>query len=100
MDNDVWTEDPLPDRQLCIHDTPQSNNQCSYLCPYMNLNFEMDLPYSPTPEAEVFGYEIMDLSGISSDLHDVMTTTNDEDIPDLKDISDCLDSSQHKMWFA
>ena len=44
----------------------------------------MDLPYSPSLEAAVFGYEIMDLSDISSDLCDVMITTSDEDIPDCK----------------
>ena len=100
LDDDVWTEDPEPDGQLCIHDTPQLNHQCSYPCPYRNLNFEMDLPQSQTPEAVVFGYEIMDLSAISSDLCDIMTTTSDKDILDPEDISDCLDSSQHEAWFA
>ena len=93
LDDDVWTEGPILDRQLCIHKTPQANYQCSYPCLYMNLSFEMDLPYSPSPQAPVFRYDIMDLGDISSDLQDIMTTTSDEDIPDLEDISDCLDSS-------
>ena len=58
----------------------------------------MDLPPLPTPEAAEFGYDIMDLS--DADLKDIMTTTSDEDIPDLEDISDHLDISQLEAWFA
>ena len=55
----------------------------------------MNLPQSLLWDTAVFGYEIMDLSDISSD---IMTTSSDDDIPDLKDISDSLDNLQD--WFA
>ena len=35
LDDDLWSEDPIPDRCLCIHKTPDEiNHQCSYPCPY------------------------------------------------------------------
>ena len=37
---------------------------------------------------------------MDADLEDIMSTTSDEDIPDLEDISDHLDSSQLEVWFA
>ena len=95
LKDDVWTKDPIPDRQLCIHETPQPNNQCPYPCPYTNLSFGMNLLQSPPWDTAVFGYEIIDLSNISSN---IMTTSSDNDIPDLRDISDCLDNLQD--WFA
>ena len=55
----------------------------------------MNLPQSPKQDTTVFRYEIMDLSNISSD---IMTTSSDSDIPNLEDISDCLDSLQD--WFV
>ena len=50
----------------------------------------------------MFCYEKMDFSDISSDLPDIMTTTSDDDIPDLEDILDSahLDNIQHGVWFA
>ena len=29
LDDDVWLEDPIPDRHLCIHEPSQPNYQCS-----------------------------------------------------------------------
>ena len=60
----------------------------------------MDLP-QPTwgQVATVLNYEQMDFSDISSDFPDIMTTTSDNDIPDLVDISECLDNMQHDTWF-
>ena len=46
----------------------------------------MHLPQSTAEDAAVFCNELMDLSDISSDLPDIMTTTSDDDIPDLVDI--------------
>ena len=80
LDDDIWLEDPVPDRHLCIHEQSQPRYQYSYPCPY-----SLDL-LDPTPEDALASYyETMDLSDIS-DLQDVMTTTGDEDIPDLVDI--------------
>ena len=95
LDDDIWMEDQVPDRHLCIHDTSQLDQLCHYPCPYTNLKFEMDIPPAPTLEAADFGYDMMDLNDVSADLKDIMTTTSDEDIPVLEDICDCLESNQH-----
>ena len=57
-----------------------SHYQCSYPCPY-----RLDLPHSSPEDATAPYYKMMDHSDIS-DIQDVMTTTSDEDIPDLEDI--------------
>ena len=75
LDDKVWSEDPIPDRQLCIHETPnEPNHQCSYPCPYRTTCFRIDLPQSTPQDAAVFCYEQMDISDISSDLPDIMMT--------------------------
>ena len=43
------------------------------------------MPHSAPGDAPAPYYEMMDLINIS-DFQDVMTTTSDEDIPDLEDI--------------
>ena len=98
LDDEVWSEDLILDRQLCIHKTPQMpNHQCSKPCPYSTTSFRIDLPQSTPQDAAVFFYEPMDFSDISSDLPDIMTTTSDYDIPDLENI---LNNLQHRVWFA
>ena len=45
LDGVVWSEDPNPDRHLCIHVTSHELNlQGSYSYPYRNTTFRMDLP--------------------------------------------------------
>ena len=100
LDDDIWSEDQIPDRHLFIHDTSQPTHLYHYSCPYVNLNFEMDLPWSPTLGAAEYGHGIMDLSNVSVDMEDIMTTTSDEDISDLEDISGHPDSSQLEACFA
>ena len=80
LDDNIWLEDPVPDRHLYIHEQSQPHYQCSYPCPY-----SLDLPHSAPEYTTVPYYEMTDLSDIS-DLQDVMTTTSDEDIPDLEDM--------------
>ena len=80
LDDNIWLEDPVPNRHLCIHEKSQPHFLCSYLCPY-----SLDLPLSTLEDAPAPYYEMMGLSDISN-LQDVMTTTSDEDIPDLEDI--------------
>ena len=67
----------------------------------------MDYPQSKPQGAAVFHYNLMDFSDISSDLPDIMMTTSDDDIPDLKDILDTehLETSNmeyglhnHSIW--
>ena len=98
LDDDIWSEDHIPDRHLCIHDTSQLNHLCNYPCPYADLSFARNLTPSLTPEAAEFWHDIMDL--MDADLEDIMSTTSAEDILDLEDISDYLDSGQLEAWFA
>ena len=74
------SSDPVPDRHLCIHEQSQPHYQCSYPGPY-----SLDLLHFTLEDAHIPYYEMIDLSDIW-DLQDVMTTTSDEDIPDLEDI--------------
>ena len=55
LDDEVWSEDPIPDRQLCIHETPhEPNHQCSYHCPYSATSFRTDLEQSTPQDAAMF----------------------------------------------
>ena len=80
--------------------THLNQTTCVYPCPYANLNFEMDLPPAPALAAVDFGYDPMDLNDVSADLEDIITMTSDKEILDPEDISDCIDDSQNKHWFA
>ena len=80
LDDDIWLEDPVSDRDLYIHKQSQLHYQCSYPCPY-----SLNLPHSTPEDTPTPYYKMMDLSDIS-DVQDVMTTTSDEDIPDLEAI--------------
>ena len=77
LNDDIWLEEPVPVRHLCIHEQSQANFLCSYPCPY-----SLDLPPLTPEDTSASYYEMMDLNDIS-DFQDVMTTTSDEDIPDL-----------------
>ena len=103
LDDEIWLEDPIPDRQLCIQKAPhEPNHQCSYPCPYSTTTFRIDLPQSTPQDEAVLNYGLMDFSDIPSDLPDIMMTTSDNDIPDLEDIlnSEHLNNIQHRVWFA
>ena len=80
VDDNIWLENPVPDRHSYICKQLQPLYQCSFPCPY-----PLDLPQSAPVDAPAPYYEVMDLSDIS-DFQDVMTTTSDGDIPDLEDI--------------
>ena len=80
LDDTIWLEDSVPDRHLCILKQSHLHYQCSYPCPY-----GMDLSHSSPEDTPASYYKMMDFSDIS-DIQDVMTTTSDEDIPDLEDI--------------
>ena len=32
LDDDVWMDEPVPDRYLCIHEQSQPHDLCSYPC--------------------------------------------------------------------
>ena len=60
LDDEVWSEDPIPDRQLCIYKTPhEPNHHCSYPCLYNTTSFRIDLAQSTTQDAAVFCYKQM-----------------------------------------
>ena len=59
LDDDIWLEDPVPDRHLCIHGQSQSHYQCSYICPY-----SLDLPPSALEDVPAPYHQMMDLSDI------------------------------------
>ena len=43
LHDEVWSDDQIPDRHLCIHETPhEPNHQCSYPCTCKNTTFRMD----------------------------------------------------------
>ena len=66
LENDIWSEDPIPERLLCIHERPhESNLQFSYSCSYNTTIFRMDFPQSTPEGATVLNYEQMDFSHIS-----------------------------------
>ena len=57
LGDDIWMEEPVTDRHLCIHEQSQPHDLCPYPCPY-NLDQLHPTPeYAPTPQ-------YMDLSDI------------------------------------
>ena len=75
LHDDVWMEEPIPDRHLCIHEDSQ-HDLCLYPCPCSLDQLHLSLDYAP---------QYMDLSDIFN-LPDVITTASDEDIPNLEDV--------------
>ena len=90
LDDDVWMEEPVPDRLLCIHEQSQPHDLCACPCPYSLNQLHSAPEYTSEPQ-------YMDLSDIFN-FPDVITTASDEDIPSLKDVfwTLNLDSSLHK----
>ena len=91
LDDDVWMEDPVPDRHLCIDKQLQPHDLCPYPCPYSLDQLHPAPEYASAPQ-------YIDQSDIF-DFPDVMTTTSDEDIPNLEDVFWTLkmDISLHKL---
>ena len=75
LHDNVWMEEPVPKRHLCIHENSQYD-LCPYPCPYSLDQLHLDPVYAP---------QYMDLSNIF-DLPDVKTTASNDDIPNLEDI--------------
>ena len=80
LDDDVWMEEPVPDRHLCIHEQSQAHDLCPYPCLYSLDQLHPTPKYAPAPQH-------MDLSN-SFNFPDVMITTSDEDIPRQEDFLD------------
>ena len=75
LDDNVWMEEPVPDRHLCTHEDSQQD-LCPYPCLYSLDQLHLTLDYTP---------QYMDLSNVF-DLPDVITIVSNEDIPNLEDI--------------
>ena len=82
LDDDVSLGKPVTNRHFCIHEQSWPHDQCPYPCPYILDQLYFAPENAPTPR-----YKMMEPSDIFG-FHDVMTTTCDEDIPDLDDVLD------------
>ena len=92
LNDDVWMEEPVPDRHLCIHEHSQ-NDLYPYPCPYSLDQLHLIWDYAP---------QYMDLSNIF-DFPDVIKTTSDEDILMWKmflnfNTDSCLHSKSCYSW--
>ena len=72
LEDDHWTMEEIPDRQLCIHEHSVPHELCPYPCLYLDY-------------ASSSYYDTLDLSDIS-EFEDMMTTSSYEDIPALDNI--------------
>ena len=75
LDEDVWMEEPVPERHLCIHENSQ-HDLCPYLCPY-SLNL-LDLTQEDDPQY-IYLNDIFEFP-------DVVVSASDDDVPSLEDI--------------
>ena len=75
LGDNVWMEEPVPERHLCIHENSQKD-LCPYPCPYI-LN-----PLHLTQEDTL---QCIDLKYILK-FHDVTVSASDKDVPSLEDI--------------
>ena len=71
LDDKHWDMEEIPDRHLCIHEQSILHELCPYTCPYLDYT-------------SASYYDTLDLSDISK-FEDLMTTSSDEDIPDLEE---------------
>ena len=65
--------DIVPERTFCIHENGLPNNVCQYPCPYGNSD-------------TVSYMDSLDLSDISDYEDYTMTTSNDEELPQLQEV--------------
>ena len=73
MDDEYWSMEIVPERTFCIHENGLPKNVCSYPCPY---------GYNGTSSY----IDSLDLSDIS-DLEDhFLTTSDDEEMPELEEV--------------
>ena len=80
LHDDVWLQQPVPDRHLCIHEQSQPHDLCPYPCQY-----SLDQLHPSPGSASTSHYKMMDLSD-TFDFPDVMKTTKNEDISHPDDV--------------
>ena len=81
MDDEHWTTEMVPERTFCIHENGLPNNICQYPCPYGNNNNSVSYMDS------------LDLSNVSDYEDYMMTTSNNDELPDWK-------KCPTELWFA
>ena len=75
LDDDVWMEEPVPERHLCIHENLQHD-----LCPYPCL-YGLNLLHLAQEDAPQY----IDLNDIFK-FHDVIASASNDDVPSLEHI--------------
>ena len=78
LGDDVWMEEPVPERHLCIHEQSQPHDPFPYPCPYGSDQLHPTPEYAQRPQ-------YMDLSDIFN-FPVVKTTARDENVPSLEDV--------------
>ena len=73
MDDEHWMTDMVPERTFCIHENGLPSNVCQYPCPYGNINSASYM-------------DSLDLSDISNYKDNMMTTSDDEELPGLEEV--------------
>ena len=74
IDDEHWTTDMVPERTFCIHEDGLPNNACQCPCPY-GINND-----------SVSYMDSLEISDISDYEDYMMTTSNDEELPGLKEV--------------
>ena len=54
LEDDVWMEEPVPDRHLCIHEQSQAHKLCPYPYPYSLDELYPTPEYAPVPQCMDF----------------------------------------------
>ena len=49
LGDDIWMDEPVPDRHLCIHEQSQAHDLCPYPCPNSLDQLNPTPAYAPTP---------------------------------------------------
>ena len=75
LDNDIWVDNPVPERHLCTHENSQ-HDLCPYPCPY-----SLNLLHLTQEDAQHY-IDINDIFKFS----DVIVSASDDDVPSLEDI--------------
>ena len=74
IDDEYWTTEMVPERTFCIHGDGLPNNVCQYPCSYGIKNDSVSYMDS------------LEISDISDYEDYMMTTSNDEELPGLKEV--------------
>ena len=76
LDDEHWTAEIVPERTFCIHENGLPNNICQHPCPYGNND-------------TVSYMDSLDLSDILDYEDNMMTTSDDEDLPGMEEVPYC-----------